>query len=204
MEYQIRIEGGVRISGKHEFVIDTYYRRVEIDGMTLYYLNSDEAVETLNELLNREITPEEMNYLRGVSLLDYRRHRKWLERFRDRPIGELKRAVLLSYILCSYWREEEKKKQWLIENGYSEGELRARKIAHELLGDNDRHLLRLRLPREEAEERQNRAEIPLRCPPDGCGLPGQEVRNRRLLRGFQRRRGMPSIDSAQVLSQGLR
>jgi len=131
--YQIRIEGGVRISnGKHEFEIDTYYRKVEIDGMALYYLNSDEAVETLNELLNREeITPEEMNYLRGVSLLDYRRHRKWLGRFKDRPIGKLKRAVLLSYILDGY--DYERKKQWLIENGYSEGELRARKIAHKLL-----------------------------------------------------------------------
>ena len=134
MGYRIRIEGGVRISnGKHEFVIDTYYRKVEIDGMALYYLNSDEAAETLNELLNREeIAPEEMNYLRGVSLLDYRRHRKWLERFKDRPIGELKRAVLLSYILGSDW-EGEKKRLWLIENGYSEGELKARKIAYELL-----------------------------------------------------------------------
>jgi hypothetical protein len=136
MGYRIRIEGGVRISnGKHEFDIDTYYRGVKIDGMALHYMDSDEAVETLNELLNREeITPEEMNYLRGVSLLDYRGHRKWLERFKDRPIGKLKRAVLLSYILGGDGYDE-RKKQWLVENGYSEGELKARKIAHELLED---------------------------------------------------------------------
>lgn len=135
--YRIRIDhGDVRINnGKHEFVIDTYYRKVEIDRIALYYLNSDKAVETLNELLNREIAPEEMNYLRGVSLLDYRRHGKWLERFKDRPIGKLKRAVLLSYILDGY--DYGRKKQWLVENGYSEGELKARKIAHELLEENE-------------------------------------------------------------------
>jgi hypothetical protein len=138
MGYQVSIDRGcVRIcNGKHVFTIDAYCRKVEINEMALYYLDSDEARETLNELLNREeITPEEMNYLRGVSLLDYRGHKKWLERFRDRPIGKLKRAVLLSYILGSDW-EGEKKRLWLIRNGYSEGELRARKIAHELLEDD--------------------------------------------------------------------
>jgi hypothetical protein len=151
-------------------------------------------------------SPEKQNYIDGVALLDPRQRGKWLLRFGELPIGELKKAVLLSYILDGWrkdWRKEEKK-QWLIKNGYSEAELKARKIAHELLGDNDRHLLRLRLPREEAEERQNRAGIPLRCPPDGCELPEQEVRNRRLRRGLRGRRGTPSTDSAQVLPQGLR
>jgi hypothetical protein len=76
--------------------------------------------------------PEEVNYLQGVDLLDPRQRGKWLLRFGELPIEELKKAVLLSYILDKGWRREEKK-QWLIRNGYSEGELRARKIAHELL-----------------------------------------------------------------------
>ena len=76
--------------------------------------------------------PEEVNYLQGVDLLDPRQRGKWLLRFGELPIEKLKRAVLLSYILDKGWRREEKK-QWLIKNGYSEAELRARKIAHELL-----------------------------------------------------------------------
>jgi hypothetical protein len=80
-----------------------------------------------------ELSPEERNYLEGVDLLDPKRRGKWLLKFGKLPLERLKRAVLFSYVLTdSGWRGEEKK-VWLIRNGYSEGELRARKIAHELL-----------------------------------------------------------------------